>query len=510
MTDLNHYSFTQVKRSLGFFAVGKVGSGLVGLVLLILVVRVLPRAEYGTYVTYIALFEIVQLVSNLGLFPIAQRYVTDCRINGNQRQLAKLVLWTCLGRFITLGIACGGLYLLAEQLLGFIGIPEAKSSFLVYLWVMLTEGVSRYLDLIFESLLLQGRGQASIFFRNIAKLTALSAMVWFGGGLTLDALVKLEAMTATGGLGLAILLMLNYFWMKSVNRQVSTKHRRYPVSEIARFSLQFYLAQVIGQLYGGDAIKLIVTRVLGIMEAASFGFAYSISMILQKYLPTYLLLGMVRPLFVAKFSEGKSFYEINRMANLMFKLNTFCLAPIIAYLLLYGTQFSSLISAGKYPEAGGLMAVLCILMILQSLHIILGLLIIATGNANSNLLGTVAGVVGVIIGVFWAKKFGIYGLVSGLILSELLWCAVVWITLAYSGFRLRLDWQALFKLIFISTCVVALLNNIAVHAVKPIDLLLMMVLVLLCYLLLAFAIKPFRIHEREIINRFLYKPIFVW
>ncbi len=511
MTDgQNHYSSTRVKRSLLHFAIGKVGSGLAGLALLVLVVRVLPKGDYGTYVTYMALFEIIQLVSNFGLFPIAQRYVTDCRINGTQKQLIHLVSWACLGRFVSLLLVCGGLYIFSEPLLDFVGIPGTKSSFNVYLLIMLTEGVSRYLDMIFESLLLQGLGQASIFFRNISKLCAFATMMWYSGGLNLDTLVWLETMTATAGLGLSLLFLVKYLWSHRTMEQTQAKQKRYAPSGRLKFSLQFYLAQVISQIYGGDAIKLIVTRLFGVMTAASFGFAYSISMILQRYLPTYLLLGMVRPLFVAKISGGSDFSEIIRMANLLFKLNTFCLAPVVIFFILYGTQFSLLVSGGKYPDAGGLLIFLCLLLIIQTLHVILGLMTNATGQASSTLLGTIAGVIGVVVGVVLAINYGIFGLVAGLILSEILWCTVAWLILSYFGFSFRLDWLGLFKPIFVSICTVALFECVPVHADKFIDLLLMGGAVLLCYIILSYIIKPFRRHERETINRFLPKPIFVW
>ena len=511
MAELNHYSFTRVKRSLGYFAVGKVGSGVVGLALLVLLARILPRTEYGTYMTYMALFEIVQLISNLGLLPIAQRYVTDCRINGNHQQLIKMVAWSCLGRFVTLTIACGGLYVLSEMLLVFMGIEEARLSFLVYLVVMLTEGVSRYIDVVFESLLLQGRAQASVFFRNISKLSAFSTMAWFGGSLTLDSLVKLEAMTSTAGTCLAIFLITNYFWKQPASTQVSNKYRKYAGSEMLLFSLRFYFAQVIGQLYGGDAIKLITTRVLGIAEAASFGFSYSIYAILQRYLPAYLLLGMLRPLFIAKNKGTSDFTEINNLANIIFKLNIFCLVPIVAFLALYGIQFSLLISGGRYSGEKGILIALCIVLILQTLHLLLGLVAISFGHASSALAGTLAGVVGVLLGIHMSNDYGITGLVGGLMLSELLWCASVWLFLYFSGIRFRLDWIALLKFVSIGFIIVLILDNMNLpSSPKPIEMALVMVFILLLYIAIAYMIKPFNGRERTAINRILPKSIFVW
>lgn len=510
MTGSHHYSFVHVKRSLGHFIVGKVGSGLVGLTLLLLTVRVLAPTEYGAYVTFMALLEMTQLVSNCGLFAIAQRYVADCRINGSQRQLRHLVSRICFGRILTLLIACGGLHLAMPKLLVFLRIQGLEGVFITYLLVILAEGSSRYIDLIFESLLLQGRAQVSIFIRNASKLSVFCAAVWVERGLGLDRLVKLEAITAVFGLTLSLVLIAHYFWTKHETEHPEPSKVRYAPVGMVQFSLQFYLAQVIGQTYGADAIKLIVARTLGLMEAAIFGFAYSINVILQRYLPAYLLLGMMRPLFVAKKSAGADFSDINRMANLVFKVNVFCLAPLTAFLVLCGTEFSIFVSGGKYPHAGGLLVALCLLLILQTLHVVLGLLAIATERAGSNLLGTIAGTSGVIAGVWLAQTLGIYGLVTGLMSSEILWCFTVWLTLYLSGFHFRLDWLGFFKVIIAAVGVVAILQDLVEVSANAISLLTTMGLVLTCFIGITFAVKPFRSHERTIINRFLPKPIFVW
>jgi len=479
--------------------------------LLILVARLLPRAEYGTYITYMSLFEIIQLVSNIGLFPIAQRYVTDCRINGTQRQLIKLVSFTSLGRFVTLLAACGGLYLFSEQLLGFMGIPAARKSFILYLLVMLGEGVSRYLDLVFESLLLQGRAQISIFFRTASKLAAFASMAWAYGGITLDTLIELEAVTAAAGLGLSLLMITNYLWVRSGKPPATTAQRKYALSEMFGFSLRYYFAQIIGMLSSGDAIKLITARVLGVMEAASFGFSYSIYVVMLRYLPAYLLMGMLRPLFIAKHSSGSDFTEINNMANMVFKLNVFCITPLLAFLILYGTQFSSLLSGGKYPGAAGILVALCVLLVFQTLHMLLGLLAITIEKAQSALYGTILSTGGVIIGVYLTKDYGVSGLVAGLLLSEIFWCAAVWLSFYFTGVRFRLDWLALLKFIIVTAAVVFLLNKLNLPpSPNPMQMALVMGLVLFSCALLTYILKPFNARERATINRVLPKPLFVW
>ncbi|MFZ4702683.1 MAG: hypothetical protein ACOYMG_21785, partial [Candidatus Methylumidiphilus sp.] len=324
-------------------------------------------------------------------------------------------------------------------------------------------------------------------------------------------LVAFEAMTTAAGLGLSILLMATYLWGGSHKPPATATQRRYVLSEMFGFSLRYYFAQVIGLLYSGDAIKLITTRVLGVFEAASFGFSYSIYAIMQRYLPAYLLLGMLRPLFIAKHSSGSSFSEINNMANMVFKLNVFCITPLCAFFMLYGTQFSSLLSGGKYPGAAGILVALCVLLVMLTLHLLLGLLALTTEKAHSSLYGTILGTGGVIVGVYLSREFGVMGLVAGMMLSEILWCSAVLLDFHLSGLRFRLDWLALFKFVFINFSIVALLDNINLSSLPiAFELALAMGLVSLCFALLAYFLKPFNSRERAIINRVLPKPLFVW
>lgn len=48
-------------------------------------------------------------------------------------------------------------------------------------------------------------------------------------------------------------------------------------------------------------IKLLISRLLGVLDAATFGFAHAISFVLQRYLPAQLLIGLIhRSLFRVK------------------------------------------------------------------------------------------------------------------------------------------------------------------------------------------------------------------
>ena len=90
MPDKETFSTKKVRKSLFHFALGKVISGLIGLAMLIAMVRLLPATDYGAFVTFVALMEVSLLVSNLGVYPFAQRYITEAMAPRYQRFLPVL------------------------------------------------------------------------------------------------------------------------------------------------------------------------------------------------------------------------------------------------------------------------------------------------------------------------------------------------------------------------------------------------------------------------------------
>lgn len=147
------FSVARMRGSLYLFGAGKVVAGLIGIGWLLLLVRLLDVSSYGGYVTLVALMEVTLLVTNGGVFAFAQRYVTEARLGHNLHHLPRLVWASIAYRASTLAIAVFVFFLLADDVASALQQPQLNRVITLYGFVILFEGVARYIETIFESLL---------------------------------------------------------------------------------------------------------------------------------------------------------------------------------------------------------------------------------------------------------------------------------------------------------------------------------------------------------------------
>ena len=503
------YSAGRVRRSFVHFLVGKSASAVVGIILLLALVRVLDREEYGLYIVLLAALEIIPLASSLGVFPTLNRYVPELRATGRGWALARLIAATSVWRLVTLSIACGVYAMLAAQLAPALGFSAASTIFALYAWVILYEGLARFFDVVFESLLMQGATQVSILLRNGFRLAGLAFLVW-SGPFALRDWIWVEIIGSSSAC---------IFAMWVVCRHVSSMARDQPGEKLALslarvrvYSTPAYFAQLVGVIQGPDVVKLLVAKLAGAVQTGAFGFAAAIGGMLQRYLPVFLLIGMVRPLFVSQHARDANAERLVHLANLVFKLNVFVLAPATMLFAAAGEQVASLLSGGKFPEAGPYLVAFAVLLVIQTLHTVLGLIALAVEEGRASLHGTLFGLAGLAVGLVSYPKYGPLALCGGLIVSELIWCGVMRSALRRHGIRFVLDWTGMVKIWGVAG-VVSLpvwMQHTGTDGASLITLIAATGLMALLYLGFARALRPFSAAERSLINRVLPRPVFIW
>lgn len=436
------FSLSRMRRSFYVFAIGKIVSGAIGIVWLLSVVRMLAVADYAAYITLIALLEITLLCSNAGVYPFAQRYVTEARLPENLFHLRGLV-WRSVGyRIGTLVLAGIALVVAAAPMASWLGQPLIERGMAIYAFVILFEGSARYLELVFESLLEQGWAQLTAIFRNVFRIALVYYVLATQGGIALALLVRLEAITTGVGLVLGLLALLYALSRYPRGRARSGAPTSFAFARLWSFSVPLYLAQCLTQVYSPDAVKLLVSRVLGVAEVAAFGFAHTVSNIFQRYLPASLLIGLIRPMLVARRSSSGDDRDLFLAGNLILKVNLFLLLPVAVLFAVSGREFALLVSGGKYPDAGPLLLMLTLLLVLQGLHVMLSVLATAVENRWAVLGGTLISIPGILIGLALASNFGSAAMAIGLWASEAAWCAFTLYLLRRAGFMFVPDWPA--------------------------------------------------------------------
>lgn len=509
----NPYAINKIKRSLMHFIFGKGASAIIGFALLLLLVRVLTPAEYGIYIALLALLEITQLASNLGLFASAWRYVPELHSKNQGHALYRLLTQLCAIRLITLLMATAAIYLCSQWIINLIGLSGQELALTLYLVVIISEGYSRYLDILFDSLLLQAYSQISILFRNSLRLIGLVYFMYISqSDLSLILWVKIEIVASSMG---AIFSSTQLFMHASKNKLTATdsNYQHSIFHKYFSFAGPSYLSQIVFLIYGPDTAKLIITKILGAASVGAFGFAAAFIAMLQRYMPVFLLIGMVRPLFVAAQLQADKEARLNQLSNMILKLNLFILGPMLAYFLVSGNTLTTLLSGGKFPDAGGLMIAFILLLIIQTWNAILSLLAIAAENGFSVLNGTILGLLGLGLGLYLLPTYGIYGLSTGLITSELLRCIYMDKALSTRGVKVNWDWKGIAKILLSSILPVVVVGSLSnlIDKSDYVFLSINFVMISLLFLVFAYFLKPFTAEEHGIINRILpIKKFSLW
>jgi len=497
----------RAKRSLIHFGIGKAGSAMAGFACLVIVVRVLAPEDYGVYVALIAILEIFFLLTGFGLSSIAQRYVAEYRVKAAPARFQSFIGSLLAGRFALASFFSLLAYLGGGWLLPTLNLERAEKSLAIFALLLVFGTLVRFLDELFASLLMQGSTQGLQFGRNLLKLGAMSASL-AGGGLDLSAMLLIE--TATHVLSVLAGCFLLRHHVLAFRNGTGGGDEHYANPKLWSVSLRFFAVQVFGQVYGDNALKLVVTRVLGASQTAVFGFAQSITDMLRNYLPAHMLIGWIRPLLVARYVERGDMDELAMLTNLILKLNLFIVTPVIAYFAFQGDILGDLVSGGKYPAVGLMLTCLTVLIAFQTMHLLLSLVTITLERANANIAATVFSCLGLPLAFVLTPRFGVVGVAWSLIASEFIWVVTVWMLLRLAGIRLNPEWLGNAKVATASAVAFLVVRDFGMPTHSWLACVLNLLLVGVVFLVLGALMKPFTSEERAVLGKLLPLRWFVW
>lgn len=501
------------KKSLGHFAIGKVLAVVIGIATLLLLVRSLSREHYGVYITLFAAFEILQLASSPGAYAVAFRYLPELRPVGGGLALSALVRRLTAYRVGTLALCGAAMFLAAEPLASIAGGGYTPVVVQLFALLLCFEGTARFVDTQFESLLQQGRAQVCALLRNGSKL--LTLLLVGGAGqheVQLELWLRIEVATSALGAVVSSGLLLHYGAQRAREAAIQTLCMPTMARQLS-FSVPTYFSQVLYLLTGTEMVKLLVSRLLGAQTIAAFGFASALSATVQKYLPSYLLIGWVRPLFISARSSGKSNADLVGLAGTVIKINVLMLAPVTAVLLVAGEPLLALLSGGRMTDGIGYLQFFVCLLLVQSVRAVISLLGFTMEIGSGSLVATLVSILGIGLGIAGYPIFGIWALCGALVVSELLWAGVMVAYLKAAGMSFRLPMRSMLK--FAGAVLAATFalraTGVASYAAGGLTgLAVSVVLAVTLCLALCAALRPFTGDERALINKLLPVKVFIW
>ncbi len=342
------YAGARVRRSLWHFLLGKGLSSLAGIAGMVLVVRALSIADFAAYSVLIALVEILTAVTGLGLSHLILRYVPELYATGSMQALRGLVWPSFLLRTGLLALLLLAAAAFADPLSHLLGVGSAANEvFLWFLPLLLVRIAGHFLSQCLESTLHQSLAQTGFTLAAVLRLLLLLYFAWQGDtDIGLKQVVWAELLGDV--VGVLIMAWGTFLVLRRGQGELPASWAWINRHKLYRFARSGYLQHLAILPYGGHANRLLGAQVLQFGALAAFGFAQSLYEYVKRYLPAQLLVGLIRPIVVARFAQSADFSRSAYLCQLVLQINLLLLAVLTLPILVSGPELLLAISAQKY------------------------------------------------------------------------------------------------------------------------------------------------------------------
>ena len=411
---------------------------------IVMVARFLNLQEYAAYVALQALTSVLGdvVASQAVLF----RYLPELRAAGNNLATYRLLLFGMLFRGLLIGAVMFLVYPFLPTLAGWFKLTEWQWLLPWYLGMAFIRLVMFSLALALESLLWQKQSQYSQLIGNIIKLTAVISLIVTG---SLDLVSLLVVETCCEGLTLVLLIYTGYrSWLLDERRHegdISWLDQNRP--RMFRYGMWSFFLNQSRLLYGSAPNRLATAHYLTTGDLATFGFADSLTNLARRFMPTWLFIGLIRPIFMARYSSKDAFAPLGHMADLIFRLNTGIISFPMVLLFVAGEPLFDWATGGKYGVAAHLLAGFLVLLILEGAYLLMEVL---TQTVEKNQIMVFTNLVQsstLLLAIPFFPLVGLWALIFANITGTAIAFVVVYLWLRYYGYRTQFNIKLLILLL---------------------------------------------------------------
>ncbi|NLD69600.1 MAG: oligosaccharide flippase family protein [Limnobacter sp.] len=369
----HYYSLARFRSNLLSFAAGRTISAVTSFTIFVLLARSLPVADYGRYLTLLATIELILLYSSLGIPWVAIRFVPEYREKASSQQLYRLLLGLVLANSLPMLVVLLMLWQWSAWWTNQLGLEAALVVVLPFLLLCLFDGLNRiFVTLALEPLLAQKSAQAVQISRNLSFLAPLGYAAANGIPFDLAFVIRIETAAAGVAAGIAAATAVRAT-RASARASGDPQWTRPPLRAMVGIAGYNYSGNAVANLYSAPALQLMANALLGPAASALFGFARGLAAQVRRYLPSELLLSIIRPMLVAAYSNDGDHDKLNRRMLLAAKTSLFAVAPLVGILLGAGPQAVAAIGGAELQQAYWLLVVLLLLSFAHSHRSLLGL-----------------------------------------------------------------------------------------------------------------------------------------
>jgi len=416
------YSAERVRRALLHFLVGKAGTAIASFVFVIVCARALSVEDYGKYVVLLGALAASTTLISLGLEALAERFLPEIilsRAESVREFIAKIFL-VRLGALLALAV---GVTLIHEPLFRFLNVIEWGGELGAILSLLILFGLFRLILSVLDCTLHQKQSQVTSVILIAIKITSFY-LIFTYVRTDFNSILYAELAGYVGAVFFAVYaLKVSVLgnandWVAQLSTRNADKgrcdHASQPLHRrMRRFAQYNYSAQVLLELQGPTGLRVLAGIVAGPASAAGFGVVLQVAELVQRYLPTTLLIRLIRPVFVSRYVETKRFETLNGFATILIKFNLLVLAPLVMMAIAIGSDAVEQIAGAKYNNLGGMLS-LALLLVVTLSHTAIISLIANTMEMNFlQLQGGVFALFGTALGVWLSGPLGVSALFVG-------------------------------------------------------------------------------------------------
>ena len=374
----SRYGGERFKRGLWHFVLGKVVSAASGFLAMVLVVRLLPIHEFADYSVLVSLVEVFTAISALGLSHALLRYVPELYSRHYKIALREFIFGAFALRSGVLLLAAGLTYAWSASVAPMIGLGNFTDVFRVFLLVVLFRTTSHFLSQILESTLHQGAVQFAFAVSSVARLAGMLYLMQLDNAGLLD-VIWVEVISDALAMVVMLVGVSQVIW-RATQEEASPEDDgvwfKKNLRQIAHFSLAGYVQHIVGLPFGSNTNRLVGGHLFSNPVMASFGFAQSLYEYIKRYLPAQLLVGLIRPVVVARYSEKRDFAAATSTCERVILINMALIGGIFSALAVGGHEMLTWISGGKYGmEALWVLVAMLVVLALETHRLILEMLV---------------------------------------------------------------------------------------------------------------------------------------
>lgn len=501
------YSADRVRKSFVHFLLGRGVTSIASLLVAFVVVRHLSVPDYAAYTAISGLLVVFMMISGGGLERVVPRYIPELYQHGSVHSLKAFCWKLVVLRLLFLAPVLILAAVFYQYLAAWFELPEERAVFIALAAYITSYALTMHMTRTLQALLLQRQATTGMAIEWISKLIALVATLALINELSLVEVLAIQA--ATGLLSLLyMLVVLATFLARQVDHD---RMAELDLSQVFRMGLHNYLHGITG-LHAGQAVsKIVCAYFMPASVTAAFGFAHAITGALKRYLPANLLLGLIEPVVMARYSEERDFSKTVHLVTIVLKVNLFLLVPLTIWFYFAGEPIVLLLTGGKYPDSVAMICALMVFLMMESHRLVLQMIANAVETSewllHSNLWSMIL-VPFILVAIYFG---GIRELIAGmLLLSTFRNSYIVW-RLNRHGLKYQLDIVAVCKLILVSLACTYIGTQLA--ATFSSGLLFCIGSGLLSgtlYVVVTFFWKVFSQAERDTLNNFLGRRLFVW